>query len=385
MREYYVDTPEKLEELCDRLRGAAAIALDTEFMREKTYYAQLSLLQICNGEIIACVDPLALPDLAPLMEILYDTEIQKVMHAARQDLEIFFDLCGELPRPVFDTQVGATLLGYGDQVSYATLVRDVLGVELEKFHTRTNWSQRPLDSGQIIYAQDDVRYLLTIWQRQLRQLEDMGRGGWLDEDFHDLTDIRLYTRAPREAWRRIRGIRILKGIQLAALRELAAWREERARETDKPRKWVVRDDVLVDLARRMPETDDQLRSMRGLEMQVIKRMGAEILEQIRKARALSETDWPTLGYRFTPTPAQEALVDAMMAMVRLCGLQNSVSPSALATRRDLEQLLTGRTDHALMHGWRGKLVGRDLQAFLRGEAGIKVDNKNLSVEFQHPG
>ncbi len=382
MKEYFVDTPELLDALCDRLRGAAAIALDTEFMREKTYYAQLALLQICNGELIACVDPLALPDLSPLMDIIYDPDIQKVMHAGRQDLEIFFDQRGSLPRPVYDTQIGATLLGYGDQVSYATLVRDMLAVELEKTHTRTNWSQRPLDSGQVIYAQDDVRYLLPIWQRQLRQLEDMGRGGWLDEDFLDLTDLRHYTRAPREAWRRIRGIRVLKGIHLAALRELAAWREERARETDKPRKWVLRDDVLVDLARRMPETDDHLRNMRGLEAQTIKRLGAEILDQVRKCKTLPEAEWPTLGYRFTPTPAQEALVDAMMAMVRQCGLQNSVSPSALATRRDLEQLIAGKTDHLLLHGWRGKLVGRGLQAFLRGEVGIKVNNQNLSIEPQ---
>ncbi len=382
MKEYFVDTPEKLDELCDRLQGAAAIALDTEFMRERTYYAQLSLLQICNGELIACVDPLALPDLTPLMDVIYDPQIQKVMHAGRQDLEIFFDLRADLPRPVFDTQVGATLLGYGDQVSYATLVRDMLGVELEKIHTRTNWSQRPLDSGQIIYAQDDVRYLLPIWQRQLRQLADLGRSDWLEEDFTDLTDRRHYTREPREAWRRIRGIRVLKGMQLAALRELAAWREDRAREMDKPRKWVLPDDVLVDIARRMPENEEVLRKMRGLEPQMLKRLGGEILGQVTKTRGLPEADWPTLGYRFTPTPAQEALIDAMMAMVRQCGLQNSVSPSALASRRDLEQLIAGKSEQPLLHGWRGKLVGRSLQAFLRGEVEIKVVQQTLSIDME---
>lgn len=384
MKELYVDSPELLEELCDRLRGAAAIALDTEFMREKTYFAQLALLQICNGEVIACVDPLALKDLQPLMDIIYDRDIQKVMHASRQDLEIFFDLNGDLPGPMFDTQIAATLLGYGDQVSYATLVRDMLGVELEKIHTRTNWTQRPLDRGQIVYAQDDVRYLLPIWQRQIRQLGDMGRSDWLDDDFEQLTNPQHYTREPQEAWLRIRGIRVLKGLQLAGLQELAAWREFRAREQDKPRKWVLRDDVLVDLARRMPETVQDLRSMRGLEPHVIKRLGDEVLQVISRVRTIPEAEWPILGFRFTPTPAQEALIDAMMAIVRQCGIENSVSPSALATRRELEQLVAGKIDVDLLHGWRGRLVGKELKAFLQGERSIQVRNRQLIVDVTQP-
>lgn len=384
MKELYVDTPELLEELCDRLRGAAAIALDTEFMREKTYYAQLALLQVTNGEVIACVDPLALQDLQPLMDIIYDPDIQKVMHASRQDMEIFHDLNDTLPGPLFDSQIAATLLGYGDQVSYATLVRDMLGVELEKNHTRTNWTQRPLDRGQIVYAQDDVRYLLPIWQRQIRQLEDMGRCDWLDEDFGQLTSKSHYAREPQEAWLRLRGIRVLKGQQLAALQELAAWREFRARELDKPRKWVLRDDILVDLARRLPKNHQELRNMRGLEPHVVKRLGNEIMEVLDHVRSIEREQWPSLGFRFTPTPAQEALIDAMMAIVRQCGIENSVSPSALATRRELEQLVAGKSDVDLLQGWRGRLVGKELKAFLQGERSIQVKNQLLSVEVLHP-
>lgn len=382
MKEYYVDNKEALLDLCEQLRGAAAIALDTEFMREKTFYAQLALLQITDGEVIACVDPLTIDDLGPLMDIIYDESIEKVMHAGRQDLEIFFDLRGEVPKPVYDTQIGATVLGLGDQVSYAALVRDTLGVELDKIHTRTNWAQRPLDSGQVQYALDDVRYLLQVWQRQIGQLTDLGRLSWLQDDFQDLTARHHYDRNPDDCWRRIRGIRVLKGQQLAVLRELAAWREQQAREQNKPRKWVLRDDALVDLSRRMPDSQPAMKSLRSLEPAVIKRHGEVILEIINQGRAAPQDRWPSLGFRFTPTQGQEALIDIMMAMVRQCGIDNSVSPSVLASRRDLEQLVAGREDVMLRQGWRYRLLGQRLQHFLSGGISLRVCDGRLCIEDQ---
>ncbi len=380
MKEFYVDTPKRLDDLCERLRGAASLALDTEFLRERTFYAKLCLLQVATEELVACVDPLALPTLNPLLDIIYDPNVVKVMHAARQDLEIFFDLKGELPRPVYDTQIAATLLGFGDQVSYQTLVRDMLGVELEKGHTRTNWEQRPLDSGQISYAQDDVRYLHEIWHRQRRQLIDKGRVDWLDDDFADLADSRNYDRPAEEAWRRIRGIRVLKGVQLAALQELATWREHRAREFDRPRKWVLRDDVLIDLARHMPADVDELAKIRGLDARTRQRVGSDIVHALDRVRSMSQSAWPSLGFRFTPTPSEEAMVDAMMAVVRQCGISNGISPAALASRRDLEQLISGKDDQLVMHGWRGRMVGERLREFLAGQLGLRV--RDGHVEFQ---
>lgn len=380
MKEFYVDTPEQLDDLCERLRGAASIALDTEFLRERTFYAQLCLLQIASEELVACVDPLALPTLAPLLEIIYDEKVLKIMHAGRQDLEILFDLRGKLSRPVFDTQIAATLLGLGDQVSYQTLVRDVLGVELEKNHTRTNWQQRPLDSGQIRYALDDVRYLHEVWHRQTRQLEDKGRLGWLDDDFADLTDIANYDKVAEDAWLRIRGIRVLKGIQLAVVRELAAWREHHAREHDRPRKWVLGDDVLIDLARLMPTDMEALQRVRGLDVRTLRRIGPDIVNAIQRARKLPETEWPSLGLRFTPTPSEEALIDAMMAIVRQAGINNGISAAALASRRDLEQMIADKSDHSMLHGWRGRLVGRHLQEFLNGQLQLHMDQGVLHIK-----
>jgi len=379
MKEFYVDTPEQLDDLCERLRGAASLALDTEFLRERTFYAQLCLLQIASEEIVACVDPLALPTLDPLLEIIYDPGVLKIMHAGRQDLEIMFDLRGKLARPVFDTQIAATLLGLGDQVSYQTLVRDVLGVELEKTHTRTNWQQRPLDSGQVRYAQDDVRYLHEVWHRQMRQLEDKGRLGWLDDDFAALTDIANFDKAAEDAWLRIRGIRVLKGVQLAVVRELAAWREHRAREHDRPRKWVLGDDVLIDLARHMPADVDALHRVRGLDPRTLRSAGLDVISAIKRAQQLPESEWPSLGLRFTPTPTEEALIDAMMAIVRQAGISNGISPAALASRRDLEQLIAGKDDHGILLGWRGRLVGGHLQAFLGGQIELHMDQGVLHI------
>lgn len=379
MKIYYVDTQEQLEEVCDHLSGSESIAVDTEFMREKSYFAQLCLIQVANNSIIACIDPLALSDLGPFLDILYDPKILKIMHAARQDLEIFYDLRGEIPSPLFDTQLAATLLAFGDQVSYANLVRELLGVDLEKSHTRTNWSQRPLEEGQLRYAEDDVRYLLEIAQRQRQELKKMGRLDWLQDDFADLIDIKIYRKVPAEAWRRIRGIRVLKGVQLAVLQELAAWREDRAKTMDKPRKWILRDELLVDLARRLPKNIDTLRNMRGLEPHIYKRYGAEILEVISSALQLPEEKWPTLGFRFTPSPEQEPLVDIMMAIVRQSGFRNGISPLTMASRRDLEKLLTDKVEQPLLHGWRGNLIGKELKAFLNGELSLRVKNGILEI------
>lgn len=380
MKEFYVDTQRQLDDLCERLRGAASLALDTEFLRERTFYAQLCLLQIASEELVACVDPLALPTLDPLLEIIYDERVLKIMHAGRQDLEILFDLRGKVSRPVFDTQIAATLLGLGDQVSYQTLVRDVLGVELEKTHTRTNWQQRPLDSGQIRYAQDDVRYLHEVWHRQMRQLKDKGRLGWLDDDFADLTDIGNYDKVAEDAWLRIRGIRVLKGVQLAVVRELAAWREHRAREYDRPRKWVLGDDVLIDLARHMPVDMESLQCVRGLDSRTLRRVGPDIINAIQRVQKLPESEWPSLGLRFTPSPSEEVLVDAMMAIVRQAGINNGISPAALASRRDLEQMIAGKDDHSIMYGWRGRLIGQHLKAFLNGEIELHMERGVLNIK-----
>lgn len=378
MQEHYVDSPQQLLDLCARLRGSAWLALDTEFMREKTYYAQFCLLQVANEDLIACVDPLAL-DLGPLLELIYDPAIVKVMHAGRQDLELFYDLRQTLPRPVFDTQLAATLLGQGEQIGYAALVQNILGVQLDKLHTRTDWSQRPLDPEQLHYAADDVRYLGAIYLAQQSALQDKGRQDWLHDDFAELTDEKNYVNSPLNAWQRVRQTNVLKGVQLAVLRAVTAWREERAKVANRPRKWIISDEVLVDLAKRMPETQEQLSKLRGLEAQMAKSQGATLLELVRAARILPREQWPQLPSHDRLDASQDALVDALMAVVRVRSAQNAVSAATLATRKDLEALVLGHADAAVLHGWRAGLVGHDLQAFLEGRLALRTQHGKLRV------
>lgn len=379
MQEYYVNTQQQLITLCHALQHSRWLAIDTEFMREKTYYAQLCLLQVASEDIIACVDPLALADMSPLLDLIYNPAVVKVMHSARQDLEIFYDLRGELPQPVFDTQIAATLLGHGDQVGYGALVRAMCGVQLDKAHTRTDWCRRPLDPEQVVYAADDVRYLDHIYHAQHDELSRMGRLDWLSEDFAELTDSRRYAGSPQLAWRKVHHAHLLKGVQLAVLQALTAWREERAKETNKPRKWLLADEVLFELARQMPKDEAGLAKIRGLEAGAAKRHGAELLELIARAAQLPKEQWPELQAPPRLDSSQAALADVLMAVVRLRGEESKVSSTSLATRKDLEHIVLGRRDIAPLHGWRRALVGDDLLGIVEGRLSLQVSDSGLEI------
>lgn len=372
-----VDHPNDLRALCERLRGSPWLAIDTEFIRERTYYARLCLIQVANDSIVACVDPLAIDDLAPLLDIVYDPSTTKVFHAASQDLEIFFQLRGEVPKPIFDTQIAAALMGQGEQISYGRLVQNMLGVELDKSHARTDWAQRPLDPDQLNYAADDVRYLRDLFHAQCAELEAKGRLDWLESDFAALTVRERYAFAPEESWRRIRGAQSLRGRQLALLQDLAAWRERRAAELDKPRKWVLQDDVLVELARRAPRNEQQLAKIRGLDERTVRRVGDQLLNTLEAAAERPPDSWPQLPPRRELSTAQEALADALMSILKLCGQEHGISPTAIATRKEIEELACGETELDLLRGWRGRLAGEPLKAFLRGDSTLEVARGSL--------
>jgi len=376
----FVDSPQGLAALCERLAPAPWLALDTEFMRERTYQPQLCLLQVGTPEIAACVDPLAIGDLGPLLDQIYDPQRVKVLHAARQDLEILYLLRGELPGPVFDTQIAATVLGHGDQIGYGTLVQNVLGIQLDKSHARADWSRRPLEPAQLRYAADDVRYLAQIYPRLHAQLVEEGRLEWLSEDFAALSRAQTYTNPPEEAWRRVSGANRLRGVQLAILQALAAWREERAQALDKPRKWILKDDVLADLARHAPADLKHLERIRGLDEGTARRSGGDLLAIIRQAGETPKAQWPELAPRLRLAPGQEAVVDAMMAVLRQCAERHRVSVPTLAARRDLEAIAAGRRDVPLLHGWRAALAGQAIDALLAGETTLRVRDGQLVAE-----
>jgi len=377
VQELYIDTPRELTDLCHRLRGSSWLALDTEFIREKTYYPRLCLLQIASDELVACVDPLVLQNLDELFDIIHDPAVLKVFHAGRQDLEIFYYLGKELPRPVFDTQIAAALLGYGDQIGYGALVKKMLGVDLAKAHSRTDWSLRPLEPEQVHYAADDVRYLRELYQKQQQALAKLGRLEWLANDFAVLVDPHTYRNSAIEAWRRVRGHQRLGGAQLVVLQAVAAWREELARQLDKPRKWLLRDEVLLELARHQPREHQALGKIRGLETGTRRRYGSEILALIRKARELPSEQWPSAGTRVRLSAGQESMVDVMMGLVRLVAKNNRISPASLTTRKELERLVVGESNTPVMQGWRAELCGNKLRAFLEGRISLHMEQGRL--------
>jgi ribonuclease D len=380
MQEQFVDTQEQLSALCASLKGSEWLAIDTEFIREKTYYPRLCLVQVCNGEIAACVDPLALDNLDPLLEILYDPGTLKVLHAARQDLEIFLHDHGRLPMPVFDTQPAAALLGHGDQIGYANLVKQLLDIELPKDQSRTDWSRRPLDDQQVRYALDDVVYLGQLYLHMRGHLFDKERLQWLAADFAPLADPETYYPDPQNMWKRAKGRKLLRGRQLAVLRTLAAWREQQARQRDLPRKWVLKDDAMIELSRRMPRDPAGLAKIRGIEPGQIRREGDTLIKLIDEAMSLPREQWPDDGGRPKPLNAnQEATVDLLSAALRLIAEQHQLSPLAIASRKELEKLVRGDSDNALDEGWRSSLAGKQLRALLQGDQHLVVMDGVVSL------
>lgn len=376
-----VDNNEKLLQLCEIIKDASILIIDTEFVREKTYRAKLCLIQIATDEIVACIDPIAVEDLSALMDIIYQDDKLKVLHAARQDYEIFFDLNGKLPSPLFDTQLAASLLGYGEQVGYAGLVNKVLNVQLDKAHTRTDWSKRPLSEAQLRYASDDVFYLRQLYPALKKQLIDLKRENWLDEEFSALCQNELFITHPEDAWKRVKGINRLRPRQLVAAKNIAKWREEVAIKKDRPRRWILADDILLAAAQLLPKGMKQLESIANIKKNIIENSGSKILEAVAQALALNDSELPKIEKPKRLSSQQEVIADIIMAQIRMFANEHQLSPSNIASRKMIEKLLLGDTNIELFKGWRKKLAGKKIQDFLDGKFSLQVaDNKILLAD-----
>ncbi|MEJ2360851.1 MAG: ribonuclease D [Gammaproteobacteria bacterium] len=373
----YIDSAEALQQACDKLLHQPYLAIDTEFVREKTYYPILCLIQIASPQYCFCIDPLAIQDLSPLASLLQDTQTTKVFHAARQDLEILQQTFGQLPAPVFDTQIAATLLGLGDQISYANLVKHFTKTQLAKGHARTDWQRRPLSHEQLEYAADDVRYLVTVYPMMVDTLDELGRLAWLEDDFTALGNPQLYDNDPKQQWQRVSGLQKLKGVQLAILQQLATWREQLAQQQNKPRKWILADDSLLTIAMQAPHKPEQLERIRGLNASLIQRHGRTLLGMVASARAMPKDEWPILKQRKALEPNQEAVLDTLMAIVKLQAARHQINQSALTSRHDLEALLTGDRDIPLLQGWRRGIAGDQVLKFLQGKTHLAVTEQGV--------
>ncbi len=352
--------------------------MDTEFLRETTYHPRFCLLQLADAHQAVCIDPLTIDDLSPLKDLLFNPAITKICHAGRQDLEIFYYLWQELPKPLFDTQPAAALLGLGDQIGYAALVEALLDIRLDKGMTRTDWSQRPLEPEQLDYAYQDVIHLGELYLQMRKRLSQQDRLAWLDQDFEALTSVETYQIQPEESWKKVKGLQQLRGVQYALLQTLAAWREKEALSQNRPRRRILSDDILIQLCRRRPKNLQQLNNIQGLRDKEIGRWGEIWLILMEKAGHLPKSNWPALQRPPRLTPEQEIQLDLLSAALRQIALDAGMTASAIANRRDLENLIQGESNSPLTQGWRRALAGERLMGVIRGEIELKTQKGALN-------
>ena len=384
-----------LPALDERLRSALAddarLALDTEFIRERTYLPVLETIQVAapGGEIVAVVDVPALGgDLGPLGDLLRDPSILKIFHAGGQDLEILGTRLGVPPAPIYDTQIAAAFAGFGAQTGYGALVQTLLGVRLTKEEGFADWSRRPLSPALLAYAENDVRYLHTLHDRLTTMLEERGRDAWAGEQMDRLLENTREEVAPEDLWRRVGGRNVLESRGLAVRRELAIWRDEEARRRDKPRRTTMKDETLVEIARRAPQTADAILDLRGLPQNLGARAADVLAERVRRGLAVPERDRPR---RESAPPLDEVggtLIELLSAVVHARALEEGLPPSLLATQDDLRRLAASRDhpgfDGPLFSGWRGQIVGDALRGVLAGRLAVGWDAERDRLELTRP-
>ncbi len=378
-----ISDTEALVAFCDRLRAAPFITVDTEFVREKTFYPQLCLVQIAGPEEAWAIDALAPDiDLAPLFALMADTSVLKVFHAARQDIEIFLHLSGEIPTPLFDTQIAAMVCGFGDAVGYETLVAQLARARIDKSMRFTDWTQRPLTERQLHYALSDVTHLRVAYEKLRRKLDKNGRLAWLEEEMAVLLDPATYQVPPDEIWKRLKP-RSSSPRFLAVLREMAAWREREARERDLPRQRVIRDETLSEIAAHAPTTVAELGRVRGLgKNQIEGPRGAAILEIVGRALALPEDSCPRPLEKPDLPKGIGPVVDLLKVLLKLKCDEHDVAQKLVASSADLEQIAADdEADVPALHGWRRELFGADALRLKHGKIalGLAPDGKRLRM------
>src|SRR5580658_2790136 len=372
----------ELADFCARLEGQAFVAVDTEFMRETTYWPKLCLIQAAApGGIEATIDPLAEGlDLSPFLDVMRDRSVLKVFHAARQDVEIFNNL-GAIPSPLFDTQIAGMAAGFGEQIAYDALVRQMLKVDLDKSSRFTDWSRRPLSDAQLSYALADVTHLANLYPKLRDRLEKTGRLSWVTEEMAALTDKSAYDLDPEKAWRRLKP-RKFNAKYLAAFKATAAWRERTAQTRDQPRGRILKDEAIDEVATQAPIDADGLNRLRSVPKGFSgSRFGPELLEAISAALADPEGYAPKIERETTPvSPAAGAVVELLKVLLKARAEDAGVASKLIATVADLEKIASDdRADAPALHGWRREAFGEDALRLKRGELALVLDGSRVRV------
>ena len=377
----FITTTDELAALCDRLATEAFITVDTEFMRERTYYPELCLVQLAGTGDVAVVDAQAKGiDLAPLGALLAKPDVVKVFHACRQDVEIFLLLFGAVPENLFDTQIAAMVAGFGDQVGYDSLVSSLTGGHIDKAHRFSDWSARPLTKAQIDYAAADVTHLRVVYERLLARLRVDGRMDWVGQEMAALADPNTYRVDPERAWERLK-LRTGNRRQLAMVQAIAAWREREAQRVNIPRQRLVKDEQIPEIAALAPADADALAKARGITSGFAQgKSGQSLLAVIAAVKALPENELPRAERPRDAPRASPALVSLLKVLLNACAEQNNVAPRLVASSEDIETLALDQTAaNPALEGWRHDMFGADALRLIRGEIALSAQGNRIKI------
>ena len=381
-----IATTEELNQVCARMARHAFVTVDTEFLRETTYYPLLCVAQLASPDEAFVVDALAPGiDLAPFFDLMTDKKVVKVFHAARQDIEIVWNMAKKIPHPIFDSQVAAMVLGYGDSISYDQLVQRITGDLLDKSHRFTDWTRRPLSDAQMTYALSDVTHLRDVYRKLAVDLDKRGRTSWVEAEMGVLTSPETYRAEPERAWERLKS-RVRKPKELAVLIEVAAWREREAQSRDVPRSRVLKDDVIGDIAVQAPTTVERLGQLRSLPKGFERsRWGEAIVDAVKRGIERDPKTLPRLE-RFRPAPNGAATVELLKVLLRMTAESNGVAAKVIATVDELDRIAADdAADVPAMKGWRRELFGEKALALKHGRLALAVEKgKVVTVDKRSP-
>lgn len=375
-----ITTSDGVKAIVEQFTGAEFLAIDTEFMREQTYYSQLCLIQISDGSTAVAIDPLAKGiDLAPLWKLFADTAITKVFHAAHQDLEIFFKEMGSLPLPLFDSQIAATVLGHGDQVGYDRLVRAVLNHEIDKSSRFTDWSRRPLSARQISYALDDVIYLAKMYPMLREQLENKGRAAWLEDENVKLADPGTYQTDPETAWKRIK-VRNMKPAALRRMMHLAEWREREAQNRDLPRNRIMRDETILDLCGTNPSAKDEFGKIRNFPGGANGKLVTPVLKILRDVDAMPDSTLPEAKSEDRRPKPPAAVMELLRVLLKHITDEHGIAPRLVASADELEALaIDDNAPIRAQSGWRHDVFGEVALRLKHGKIALAAHGRRVKL------
>lgn len=378
-----IENTEDLKKFCEELKKQKFVTVDLEFLREKTYYAKLCLIQVAHKNDAAIIDPLASGiDLTPFFKILEDKKIIKVFHSCRQDVEILYNLTGKIPAPIFDTQIAAMVCGFGESVGYESLVKKILKTDIDKTYRLSNWGIRPLEDTQLEYALSDVTYLINIYEYMRDYLEKHKRIHWLDEEMEHLMDPDTYVTDPEEAWQKIKH-RSHNTKYLTMLRELAAWRERRAQRKNVLRQAIIKDEALLNIAAIAPESHEQLEQIRNMRKDILSgKIADEIIEVVKGAKTIAPEDYVQLPKVNTNPKFSVALFELLKLLLRIISQEEGVVAKLIANDEDLREFASlNDENNPILKGWRMEIFGKYALKLRSGETSVSYNPKKKNINL----